>query len=73
MYYKKLSQCHTDLENRPVVAGGKGQTGVWNGHVHVAVFEVGNQQGSTVQRRDLCSLLSGSLYGSGALEENGYM
>ena len=56
-----------------MVARGKGQTGVWNDHVHVAVFKVGNQQGSTVQRRDLCSLLSGSLDGSGALEENGYM
>ena len=37
----------TDLEKELMVAGGKGQ-GVWDGHVHAAIFKMDNQQGPTV-------------------------
>ena len=31
-----------------MVARGKGQLGSWEGHVHIAVFKMDNQQGPTV-------------------------
>ena len=37
--------------------------GVWDGHVHVAIFEMDNQQGSTIQHTELFSMLCGSLDG----------
>ena len=36
------------------------------------MFKMGNQQGPTVQHRELCSMLCGSL-DRGSLGENGYM
>ena len=44
---------------------GKGQEGVWDGHVHTAVFKMGNKQGPAVQHRELHSALCGSLDGKG--------
>ena len=58
----------TDLENKLEVAkgkdGGKGQ-GAWYQCVHTAIFKMGNQQGPTLQHRELCSMLCGSLDGRG--------
>ena len=34
-------------------------------HVHTAILTVDNQQGSTIQHRELCSMLCGSLDGKG--------
>ena len=45
-----------------MVAWGKGQ-GVWEGHVHTAIFKMDNQQGPTVQHMELCSVLRASLDG----------
>ena len=42
-----------------------GKKGVWEGHVHTAIFKKDNQQGPTVQHRELCSMLRGSLDGRG--------
>ena len=39
--------------------------GVWDGHVHIATFRGDNQQGPTVEHRELCSVLCGSLDGRG--------
>ena len=39
---------------------GKGQ-GVWDGHIHTAIFKVENQPGPIVQNRELCLALCGSL------------
>ena len=36
-----------------------------NGHIHVAVFQMDNQQGPTEQHMELCSVLCGSLDGKG--------
>ena len=58
-YRKRL----TDLENELMVAGGRGSWGVWEGHVHGAVFKMDNQQGPTVQHMEFCSVLCGSLNG----------
>ena len=44
---------------------GRNNQGIWNGHVHTATFKMGNQQGSTVQPRELHSVLCGSLDGRG--------
>ena len=38
---------------------------LWDGHVHTAVFKMDNQQGPTVQPRDLYSMFYGSLNGRG--------
>ena len=40
--------------------------GVWDRHVHTAIFKVDSQQGPTVEHRELCSVLCGSLDGGGA-------
>ena len=37
--------------------------GVWDGHVHTAIFKTDNQQGPTVEHRELCSMSRGSLDG----------
>ena len=37
--------------------------GVWDGHVHTAIFKVGIQQEATLEHRELCSMLCGSLDG----------
>ena len=41
--------------------GGRDSQGVWDGHVHIATFKMNNQQRPTVQHRELCSMLRGSL------------
>ena len=38
----------TDLENELMVAGGSDSKGVWDGHVHTALFKMDKQQGPTV-------------------------
>ena len=45
--------------------GGRDSLRVWDGHVHTAIFKMDNQQGPTVQHRELCSMLWGSLDGRG--------
>ena len=45
--------------------GGWRQGIIGDGHVHTALFKMDNQQGSTVEHRELCSLLCGSLDGRG--------
>ena len=45
--------------------GGRDSQGVWEGHVHTAIFKMNNQQGPTARHMELCSMLCGSLYGSG--------
>ena len=48
---------------------GKESLGVWDGHAHTAVFKMNNQQRLTVEHRELCSILSGSLDGRGVWGE----
>ena len=45
--------------------GGRDNQGVWDRHVHTAIFKMDNQQGPTVEHRELCSMLCGSLDGRG--------
>ena len=52
----------TDLENELMVANRKGE-GVWDGHVHTALFKTDNQQEPTAQHREVCSMSCGSLNG----------
>ena len=60
----------TDLENKLKVAG-EGRLGetdrlaIWDGHVHTTVSEMDSQQGRTVEHRELCPVLYGSLDGRG--------
>ena len=44
---------------------GRDSQGVWDGHVHSAVFKMDNQQGPTGQHKELCSVLCSSLDGRG--------
>ena len=53
--------------------GGKDSECIWDGHEHTAIFKMDNQQGPTVQHRELYSVLSDILYGRGVWGENGYM
>ena len=41
--------------------GGRDSQGVWDGHGHMAVFNMENQQGPAVQHRELCSILCNDL------------
>ena len=45
--------------------GGRDSSGVWDAHVHTALFKKDNQQGPTVQHREICSMLCSSLDGRG--------
>ena len=45
--------------------GGKDSECIWDGHEHTAIFKMDNQQGPTVQHRELCSTLCGNLDGRG--------
>ena len=45
--------------------GGRDSYGVWDGHVHTAIFKMDNQQGPTVLHRELGSVLCASLDGRG--------
>ena len=47
--------------------GRRDSSGVWDGHVHTTIFQMDYQQGPTVEHRELCSVLCGSLDGRGAL------
>ena len=55
----------TDFKNKLMVArgknGGRDSQGVWDGHVHPAIFKTDNQQGPTIQHKELCSMLCDSL------------
>ena len=43
--------------------------GVWDGHVHTAIFKMDHQQGPTVSHMELCSASCGSLDGRGVWGE----
>ena len=45
-----------------VEVGRDGQK-VWDRHVHTTVFKIDNQQGPTVQHRELCSIFCNTLTG----------
>ena len=44
---------------------GRDSEGVWEGHVHAAIFEMESQQGPIVRHRELYSMLCGGLLGRG--------
>ena len=48
-----------------MVAGMKGQLGVWDGQVYTSIFKMDNQKGPAVMHRELCSMLCSSLDGRG--------
>lgn len=43
--------------------GGRDRYGIWDGHAHTAICELDDQQGPSVEHRELCSALHGSLDG----------
>ena len=67
----------TDIENEPMVAGGedagRDSQGVWDGHVYTAIFKMDNQQGPTVQHRELFSILCNNLNGKRFEKEQIYI
>ena len=40
---------------------GRDSQGIWDRHVHTAIFKIDNQEGPPVQHRELSSMLCGSL------------
>ena len=52
---------------------GKEYLGSWDRQVNTAILKMGNQKGPTVQHRELCSKLCGSLDGWGDWGKNRYM
>ena len=44
-----------------VRVGGQDSQGVWDGHVHSAIFKMDNQQGHTVQHSEFFAMFCGSL------------
>ena len=63
----------TDLENELVVARGRDDQGVWEGHVHTASLKMDSEQRPIVQHMELYSMLCARLDERGGWEENGYM
>jgi len=49
---------------------GMDTQGVWDRHVCTAIFNVDNQHRPTVEHRELCSMLCGSLDGHGVWGRN---
>ena len=47
------------------VSRGRDSQGLWEGHVHIVIFKMDNQQRPIVQHMELCSMLCGSLSGRG--------
>ena len=48
---------------------GRNSQATWDGHAHTAISKMDNQQGPTVQPRELCSMFCGSLDGRGVAGE----
>ena len=63
LYFLKVWRMNLRLPGRGI-KGGDSQ-GVWDQHIHTAVFKMNNQLGPTVQHTELCSKLYGSLDGRG--------
>ena len=68
----KKKKKHMNLQNRKRltdqkinlrVPGGRDSQEVWDSHVHTAILKIGNQQGPTVEHREFCWMLCGSLDG----------
>ena len=58
-----IKQTHR-LRKRTYGCWGKGQWGLWECHVHTAIFKMDNQQAPIVQHTEICSVLCASLDGS---------
>ena len=52
---------------------GRDSQGVWEGHVHTALFKMDNQQGPIVEHMELYSMLCASLVRNGSSGEKRYM
>ena len=52
---------------------GRDNEGIWDDHVHTAIFKMDNQQGHFVQHMELCLMLCSNLDRNGVQGENGYM
>ena len=56
-------QTHTDLRLLGGRVKGRDSYGVWDGHVHSAIFKMDYQEGPIEQSRELCSILRNNLNG----------
>ena len=54
----------TDFENkRERLVGGRDKSGAWDEHIHTTVYKIDNQQGPTVEHRELYSIFCNNLNG----------
>ena len=61
LIYKTETNSQTQKKNLWLLGvwiRGRYSQGIWDGHVHTTVFKMDNQQGPTVQNRELCSMLT---------------
>ena len=65
--FRKQKQTHGLRERTYGYQGGKvvgrDSQGVWDSHVHTAIFKKDNKQGPTIQHRERCSILCNNLNG----------
>ena len=47
------------------------KSGAWDAHTHITIYKIGNQQGPTVQDRELYSIFHENLFEN--LKKNEYM
>ena len=43
--------------------GGREKLEVWDSHTHTTIYKIGNQQGPTVEHRELYSIYCNDLFG----------
>ena len=61
----------TDLENK-LMDARRDSSGVWEGHVHTAIFKMDNQQGTMVQHMEFHSSVMCQPGWEAGLGESGY-
>ena len=69
---KKQKETHRLRKQTYGCRQGMDRQGVWEGHIHTAVFKMNNQQGHTVQHMEVYPCYVPAWMGRG-LGENGYM
>ena len=53
--------------------GGSDKLGDWDWHTHTTIYKLDNQQGPTVEHRELYSIFCNNLYGKSIFKNSGYM
>ena len=63
MFNVQLGSLDEAAIKKPYIIIADSHLGVWDGHVHTAIFKIDNQRGPTTQHRELCLILCNNLNG----------